>query len=1542
MNLKLSITLFTMTLIMASCVPESKTKAKTKESAVAKSPVPKSSLEKTGVQVSDKSYVDPSLKGVVDTSFVPTLGQKTNSVPKKVIIIEPNKKTTPVSANPESVAKKVAKPKEKIVVNTPSAVEKIIKPKEKVVGNIPPAIEKIVKPKEEAKIPEFSLMPVDLSKVSLDYNFLVDDICLARRLADNKRKIYYTVDYFANEKELETDESKYTESLIAVGFRKDFKVNLESLKQIIRADTCVKAITNRVTLKVVKAKKNATNQMVDHFKKLFVSDAFKLISKDLDPSKKIKIAVIDSGYDLNSSSLKSINPKSSGYDYFDHDEKPHDEIGHGSEVSSIIASRKNNRLGVKSLMSDYVEIIPIKLFNSKSRVLTSDMFHDAIKRSINYGADIINLSFEAIIDTELKKDLSISREKAQTLECPVAMGYSLKKAIEQDTMIVMAAGHGTSYEKYQSGAKAGRLKYFKVNSQGSILKGTNGQAILCKPGESPCSPKSVPGPIYPSSDNGTTFYGNNSAPGCWARYLKGAINVASLNNNDKLSSFSNWGAGGVEIATIGEGLNTISLNDQKRVQKGTSYSSPIVASALAMIMNFHKTMAQRSATPEQWHMSPWYLEDILLNGSDSVDHLKNGLAQNGNNLKIHENKIYKTKSVPYFSKKAVLNGRLLNFKSLADYLVKLKGMSYEQRRDQKTENLELGRGIDPNLGDELVALQVYTEGFAVNNKDRIQLQAIAVYKNGATKVVTDNVTWSSNTKNIDVNNNGIAFPRLGYQGAGIITASLNKIKGQAEVNAIKGNIVTGSMSKVPSSLKIELGPFSCHKFSLRLIGITSSLERLDYTNVASWVSPDGQIMNNALHRTDKVKAGQTVTVKAYLYGKSVELKFKAPTCEFAEASHNYNNAVMGTEGVHPGTNSGYMEGLTATFKANKGAGKVTHSVRCRIKGSPSYSKSFCSENTGIVENLTINENKEVSSTHIMAWGDKPSSVTLVTKLIVPDEGALKEIRILSEHFVNKFNYFSPATTQILGVFENGIERLLGPDEVDVYLKDEKGEDIVTANARYNKNSRGWFILNALNDIVSRDISLYVKSKNNDVESSLLLSTMQFEERDLSTLKKHDMKAKIVAGLDLVGGARLFRTRVVQNKKAMPLCLRTENLHKTFSSGKGDEEDPYIVCNLSQLKNTEGVKNLYIRLGNNIEMKNYYPRAPFGGYRLDGNGYELRNLLFIQKDLYSKPIIDFYTVKNLGLRSFKLSLKSGTIFGSTNQIHDSYIVDSTLDNAGTGPSVKGYFLDSFHIVNVTISGKFGAATGMLRGAWLNSYINATLKGSALESSHFIGGIGPNTETRDLELFKMTRRYGHTEKYALVPHINNLYVKLKTINNKNTFISSMNGGVVANSKFEVNISSPSNNVGGIVGSSETYKLSYTTNAPVIYNNEIKGTIRGRDYVGGIVGVAGSLIIEKTKFEGIVKGQKGVGGLVGKAVMGYLMLRDNDVFDANINSTSEYKSDTIGFINSSLNRGVLSGEKKNFYMPIRLIDNNSNGTFINKNRDELFDAFNLLLEE
>jgi major intracellular serine protease len=220
--------------------------------------------------------------------------------------------------------------------------------------------------------------------------------------------------------------------------------------------------------------------------------------------KDIKVAIIDTGCDLNHEDIK--NNLLNGYNFINNTNYPEDDNGHGTHVAGIIAA-SNNSKGIVGVSPD-AKIIPIKALDSQGNGNNSNIAK-AIVWAVDRSSDIITMSLGS-------EDNSSEVYQA------------IKYAVKNNVLIFCAAGnmgldHPVMYP----------AKYKETIAVGSINENLKISDFTCfgdeldflSPGENILS--SVPNNSY-SIMSGTSM-SNPFAVGCAALYL----DYCKSNNIDK-------------------------------------------------------------------------------------------------------------------------------------------------------------------------------------------------------------------------------------------------------------------------------------------------------------------------------------------------------------------------------------------------------------------------------------------------------------------------------------------------------------------------------------------------------------------------------------------------------------------------------------------------------------------------------------------------------------------------------------------------------------------------------------------------------------------------------------------------------------------------------------------------------------------------------------------------------------------------------------------------------------------------------------------------
>lgn len=135
-------------------------------------------------------------------------------------------------------------------------------------------------------------------------------------------------------------------------------------------------------------------------------------------SQDIKVAIVDTGVDLNHPDLK--DQLVSGFNVVNSDSPPLDDVGHGTHVAGVVGAIVNNNLGVAG-MSWYNRIMPIKVLDQTGAGSTYSVAQGIIWATDN-GAKVINMSLGNYADASFLHD-------------------AIQYAFDHDVVLIAASGN---------------------------------------------------------------------------------------------------------------------------------------------------------------------------------------------------------------------------------------------------------------------------------------------------------------------------------------------------------------------------------------------------------------------------------------------------------------------------------------------------------------------------------------------------------------------------------------------------------------------------------------------------------------------------------------------------------------------------------------------------------------------------------------------------------------------------------------------------------------------------------------------------------------------------------------------------------------------------------------------------------------------------------------------------------------------------------------------------------------------------------------------
>jgi len=137
--------------------------------------------------------------------------------------------------------------------------------------------------------------------------------------------------------------------------------------------------------------------------------------------KKVVVAVIDSGIDMDHEDLKNrIEP--GGYDFFSNTTMMTDLHGHGTKVAGVIAAEAGNGRGISGVAGQYgISIFPIKVVGSNGTGSSAAVIK-ALEYAIAKKVDVINLSIGGTNSSAIENEV-------------------IQRAVRAGIVIVAAAGN---------------------------------------------------------------------------------------------------------------------------------------------------------------------------------------------------------------------------------------------------------------------------------------------------------------------------------------------------------------------------------------------------------------------------------------------------------------------------------------------------------------------------------------------------------------------------------------------------------------------------------------------------------------------------------------------------------------------------------------------------------------------------------------------------------------------------------------------------------------------------------------------------------------------------------------------------------------------------------------------------------------------------------------------------------------------------------------------------------------------------------------------
>lgn len=210
---------------------------------------------------------------------------------------------------------------------------------------------------------------------------------------------------------------------------------------------------------------------------LIVTIVFGVYVFNLNKDKhKVIVAVLDSGIDYNQYRFKKFITK--GYNIFDSTSIAQDDLGHGTEISSIITEFEPN-----------LKIMPIK-FISKAGIAEKQDLIKAIYLAVNNGANILNIS-SGVISPSLELEKAIEYAEMKNVLVVSSTGndsYNDKIRYPAAFSTVLAVGSVDENNKKLNSSNSGRkidvvalgdnIDVTSINSRKKTVSGTSASCAI--------------------------------------------------------------------------------------------------------------------------------------------------------------------------------------------------------------------------------------------------------------------------------------------------------------------------------------------------------------------------------------------------------------------------------------------------------------------------------------------------------------------------------------------------------------------------------------------------------------------------------------------------------------------------------------------------------------------------------------------------------------------------------------------------------------------------------------------------------------------------------------------------------------------------------------------------------------------------------------------------------------------------------------------------------------------------------------------------------
>ncbi len=964
-----------------------------------------------------------------------------------------------------------------------------------------------------------------------------------------------------------------------------------------------------------------------------------------------------------------------------------------------------------------------------------------------------------------------------------------------------------------------------------------------------------PGAFVTVKDNGPLYTGVTVAPGCWGRYLKGVITVSASNmQGSALASFSNWGEDAVEVAA--PGLSIRSVHNNKTVVNSDSIVLPtaMVSAAAAMTIAYHKA--------KTWSYDPWLIEDVILNS----------LPGNAPLMTL------------------IRRGKFLNFSSLANYLKALEAKTPQQRLAEQTDNAELNAGwnqtaaVDANL----LAIDVYAKLPMLQTGKRLQLNAVAYYKDAVIKVITEEGTTytSSNPAVAEVNSQGVLIAKTA--GNVRITANYKGLQATASVAIVTYDVVDGPANdlqglEVSNSFNSSFGvcPVMYNGASQPKISVHALYGdggRLDVTSLSSLAAPSpveiARSVSTSYFGAGNWYGGKTYTVYGLYKGQQAHVDIVAPKVAYKrlrllvnESSAKYINAgetfsIAQNKAVHL---SPFIEVNDICNILAGGKGDLDRPLPAEVFSSPDptlnallkkMADNVWSATKTPLYSLTPGKTYQIDVKFGNYRGNGiDESIPVQTYFMKIDPFDIKDMHLAQ--------YGQPVPSP----FPLGLYRY-----ISLLMEDSQGK------------KQAVFGDEILVDVVNRDNGQRLQAPrglaiggltNIDFDLWLFPSTGEAANIDLMVThiptgfkKTFNLSAR---GQERYSGADMNAPAFNWSQFSMAAngksCAQGVS---TAMAGLGTTASPYVVCSPQQFIDTgimsSDVKTApHVQLGSSLDFTGVIlPKKSLIFASLHGGGKTINFLAYASAD-EDKAVIVTTSISNIEFSEFSISTRSAHLVAATNvenvrfidglvlaNEHSSYLLGSYLGGTVTPKSVK-----NVRVENVEMQAMSQIAP--IKAGQLTRIENFGARGLVIRGSSVAGAgsnVGGVTDSCFLCTIVSSSTSGQISQVAT---------------NVGGIAGEVRMGRLISVTSDMNIAATTDKVGGLVGNMlgiYSYGVSESVdpyrNWSIIYNSSFSGTVRAKNKVGGIAGASENSSFEKVSVSSsaLVQGVDAVGGVLGES--------------------------------------------------------------------------------